>query len=100
MEEERTALYTFTQPVRGGYYYIVVKASSSEEAVHIITDIVGSIKRITGRLRVLSQYPEGTLVLGNKMQERLDDVGYAHRFVRVHAAPYHERVGHRGFLPE
>lgn len=83
MNNEKATLYTFTQPVQGGYYYIVVKATSKEEAVHTITDIVSEIKQITGRLLVLSQWPEGTLQLGSEMQARLELYGHAHRFIRT-----------------
>ena len=97
---EETQVYTFTQPVRGGYYYVVVKADSDEEAAHIAADVAGSSENLTGRLHVLHQYSEGELALELKMQERLDEFGHAHRFVPVRLRPYSERVGYRGFLPE
>ena len=97
---EETQVYTFAQPVRGGYYYIVVKADSDEEAAHVAADVAGSFENLTSELRFLNQHSEGVLALELKMQERLDEFGHAHRFVPVRLRPYSERVGYRGFLPE
>lgn len=96
-------IYTFKQPVRGGYYYIVVEAESNEEAAHITTELAESFECKTEQLQFLSKYPDysgGTLTLTPTMQRRLNELGYAHKFVPVYATPYHERVGHRGFLPD
>ena len=98
--EEEVMLYTFTQPVRDGYYYIVVKASSAEEAASITADVAGSFEHLTGNLRFLNQYAEGELVLEPKMQARLDEIGYAHRLVSVRPRPHHERTRHYGILPK
>lgn len=76
-------LYTFKQPVQGGYHYIVVKAASDEEAAHTIFEVVDQIEHRTDKLFTLSQFPEGSLQLSTKMQASLDEVGYAHRFIRI-----------------
>ena len=101
MTEEST-LYTFTQPVRGGYYYIVVKADSDEEAAHVAADVAGSFENLTGELRLLNVHNEGELVLEPMMQERLDEFGHAYRFAPTRLRPYSERYGHLGKadLPE
>jgi len=98
--ENETIQYTFTQPVRGGYYYIVVEASSEEEAASVAAEVANSFKHLTGKLRFINSYPKGELVLESRMQARLDEMGYAHRFVPIHLLSYGERVGYRGLLPK
>lgn len=101
-------LYTFAQPVRGGYYYIVAKADSMEEATALATDETKNIKHKrryeeaplgsphSGGLVTLSTHAEGTLLLEPDMQERLNQFGVAHRFTpRPLPSPRD-----RGFLPK
>ena len=81
MEESESTLYTFKQPVEGGYYYCVVRADSEEEAAATISDLAGSFEDLTGHPQLLGRYAEGELVLNYEMREQLDEKDYAHRFV-------------------
>lgn len=92
-------LYTFQQPVRGGYYYIVAKAKNEEEAADKAQQIASTFEHSTGLLQTLSQLREGTLVLNPEMQTRLDEFGVAHKFTFVPHPPFHERT-HKGFPPK
>lgn len=91
--EEETMLYTFSQPVRGGHYYIVIRASSNEEAAQVMVDIVNKFEHRTERLTTLSVLPEGTLVLAPKIQEQLDETGYAYTFAPTPPRPYQKYFG-------
>jgi len=92
--------YTFQQPVRGGFYYMVVKAENEEEASDKAHQVASPFEHTTGRLVSLSHFPEGALVLNAGMQNRLNQFGITHDFTSTAHPPYHVRKGHYGFLPK
>jgi len=95
MENEEATLYTFKQPVEGGYYYCVVRADSDEEAAATISDLAGSFEDLTGNLQLMGRYAEGELVLESAMQRKLDEMDYASRFVSApRDVPYVRRFEH------
>lgn len=103
--------YTFAQPVRGGYYYIVARANTLEEATTLAEDAMRNIKykqKLEDKpfgtfhpegLVNFGTYPEGTLVLSSDNEERLKEFGITHSFVRRELPPFHERMGYRSRLP-
>lgn len=92
-------LYTYLQPVRAGFYYIVVKAKNDEEATDHALQVASTFEHAAGDLVALSSFPEDTLVLDPKMKARLDEFGVAHLFTSTPYPQFHERKGYRGFLP-
>lgn len=95
-------VYTFTQPVRGGHYYIAIRAFDDTEAAQKAIDIVKKIRKpLTDRLHSLSilSNSEERLVLPNlKKREALEKFGYIYTFHPVHYPLYH--AGHKGYLPD
>lgn len=103
--------YTFAQPVRGGYYYIVARADSKEEAVTKAEDAMKDIEHkqwltespLGGAppegLVHFGTHSEGTVVLKPDMEKRLKEFGVAHTFYRRELPPFSERMGYRSRLP-
>ena len=92
MENEEATLYTFKQPVEGGYYYCVVRSDSDEEAAATISDLAGSFENLTGNPQLLGRYAEGELVLNNTMQRQLDEMDYASHFVSTPSNVHTRRI--------
>ena len=72
--------FTFIQPVKTGYYYIVIQAETSEDAVPVLVDLVDSLENRTEPIIVLSKYKTNSMVLRPDMQHQLNTKGFAYRF--------------------